>query len=435
MAKQQHRFVEGATRNGVKKPDAEYIFELVDKFAGYGFNKSHAAAYAVVSYHTAYLKANYREEFFAASMTLDAGNTDKLAMYTAEAKKSGIAIQPPCINASEVDFLAGEKTIRYSLAALKNIGALAVGSIVEERTAHGPFKDLSDFAGRCNTKALNKRALETLAAAGAFDGLELNRALVHGNVEQMLAFANRQAANAAQGTDDLFGGGAAARPQIDVRALKAWTPMERLQHEFEAVGFFLSGHPLDAYASVLSKLGILSYAELEARADRGVVAGRLAGIVVSARERRSQKGNKFAFAMFSEPTGQFEAVIFSEVLAASRHLLESGAAVLLTVEGERDGEALKLRVQSIQSLDEATEGLQRGLKVVLDGRAFQANDGRLDELKAMLKPGGKGTVCLSMMLEDRRREVEIAMPGRFDISPAQKGAISTVPGVLEVVDI
>ena len=436
MGRQQAEFVAGAMKKGVPREEAAYIFELVDKFAGYGFNKAHTAAYAHVAYYTAYLKANYREEFLAASMTLDAGNTDKLSMYAAEAKKSGIAIQPPCINASEVDFLAGEKTIRYSLAALKNIGALAVGSIVEERTANGRFKDLSDFAGRCNTKTLNKRALETLAAAGAFDALEPNRALVHGNVEQMLAFANRQAANAAQGTDDLFGGGgAAARPQIDIRALKAWTPMERLQHEFEAVGFFLSGHPLDAYASVLAKLGILPYAELEARADRGVVAGRLAGIVVSARERRSQKGNKFAFALFSEPTGQFEAVIFSETLAASRHLLESGAAVLLTVEGERDGDVLKLRVQSIQSLDEATEGLQRGLKVVLDGRVFEANTGRLDELKAMLKPGGKGIVCLSMMLEDRRREVEIAMPGRFDISPAQKGAISTVPGVLEVVDI
>ena len=207
MAQQKTRFVEGATQNGVKKADAEYIFELVDKFAGYGFNKSHAAAYAVVSYHTAYLKANYREEFLAASMTLDMGNTDKLAMYASEAKKSGIAILPPCINASEVDFLAGDKTIRYSLAALKNIGAQAVESIVAERTASGPYKDLSDFAGRCNTKALNKRALETLSAAGAFDALEPNRALVHGNVEQMLAFSNRLASNEAQGTSDLFGGG------------------------------------------------------------------------------------------------------------------------------------------------------------------------------------------------------------------------------------
>ena len=420
MAKQQDRFVQGAMKNKVGKPDAEYIFELVDKFAGYGFNKSHAAAYAVVSYHTAYLKANFREEFFAASMTLDAGNTDKLAMFTAEAKKSGIAILPPCVNASDVDFLAeapsdGQQrgAIRYSLAALKNIGAQAVESLVAERTANGAFKDLSDFAARLNTKALNKRALETLSAAGAFDQLEGNRALVHGNVESMIALANRTASNAATGMGDLFSSGAMSsgpisggpigdRPrlartdagQLDLRPIKAWLPMERLQFEFEAVGFFLSGHPLDAYTTALAKLGIQPYAEFEARADRGAVAGRLAGIVVSARERRSQKGNKFAFAVFSEPTGQFEAVIFSETLAASRPLLEPGTAVLLTVEGERDGEALKLRVQSMQSLDEAANGLQKGLKVVLDGGAV-ATAGRLDELKAMLKPGGKGTVCLA----------------------------------------
>jgi len=437
MARQQSRFVEGAMKNGVRKGDAEYIFELVDKFAGYGFNKSHAAAYALVSYHTAYLKANYREEFLAASMTLDMGNTDKLAMYTAEAARSGIAILPPCVNASEVDFLAGERSIRYSLAALKNIGAQAVETIVAERSARGPFADLSDFAARVNGKALNKRALETLAAAGAFDALEADRARVHGNVEQMLAFANRLASDAAQGTGDLFAaaGAGAARPQIDMRATKPWTPMERLQHEFEAVGFFLSGHPLEAYAGALARLGTVSYAELEARAERGSVAGRLAGIVVSARERRSQKGNKFAFALFSEPTGQFEAVIFSETLAASRHLLEPGTPVLLTVEGERDGEALKLRAAAIQSLDEAASGLQRGFKVVLDGRSLCGDGRRLDELKACLRPGGKGVVCLSILLDDAGREVELSVPGRFDVSPAQKGALSAVPGVVQVLDI
>ena len=439
MAKQKTRFVDGALKNGVRKADAEYIFELVDKFAGYGFNKSHAAAYALVSYHTAYLKANYREEFLAASMTLDMANTDKLAMFTSEASRSGIAIDPPCINASEVDFLPAEKRIRYSLAALKNIGAQAVESLVAERVAKGPFADLSDFARRCDPKALNKRALETLAASGAFDGLERNRALVQGNVEALLALANRTADNAALGIGDLFGGAGDAPGKVDLRPVKPWTPMERLQHEFEAVGFFLSGHPLDAYAAALGKLGVVSYSELEARADRGAVAGRLAGIVVNARERRSQKGNKFAFAMFSEPTGQFEVVIFSETLAQSRHLLEPGAAVLINVEGERDGEALKLRAQSIESLDKAAEGVQKGVKVVLDGRSLKGGvnggTGLLDGIKALLKPNGKGTVCLSIALEDRGREAEIALPGFFDISPAQKGAISAVPGVLEVLDV
>jgi DNA polymerase III subunit alpha len=435
MAQQKSRFVEGAVKGGVKRADAEYIFELVDKFAGYGFNKSHAAAYALVSYQTAYLKANFREEFLAASMTLDMGNTDKLAMYTAEASKANIAILPPCINASEVDFLAGERSIRYSLAALKNIGAQAVESIVAERRANGAFRDLSDFARRSNSKALNKRALETLSAAGAFDALESNRAFVHGNIEQLLAFANRLAANEAQGTGDLFGGNGAGEASIDMRPVGPWTPMERLQQEFEAIGFFLSGHPLDAYAGALPKLGVSSYAEFEARCERGAAAGRIAGIVVSVRERRSQKGNKFAFALFSEPTGQFEVVIFSETLAAARSLLEPGTAVLLTVEGERDGEALKLRAQAVQSLDAAASSVQKGWKVVLDADRLAQRGGRdLAQLSEKLKAGGKGEIALSFLVHGR--EVNITFPQRrFDVSPAQKGAIATLPGVLEVLDI
>ncbi len=435
MARQKSRFVGGAVQNGVKKADAEYIFELVDKFAGYGFNTSHAAAYALVSYQTAYLKANYRAEFLAASMTLEIGNTDKLAMFCAEARKAQLAVLPPCVNASEVDFLADPGAIRYSLAALKNIGSASVEALVRERSANGRFSELCNFAERCGSKALNKRALETLSAAGAFDALEANRALVHGNVEQMLALANRLALNAAQGTSDLFGGGDRARPQLDVRAVPAWAPMERLQREFEAVGFYLTGHPLDAYASVLGRLGVVSYAELEAKAEWGEAAGRVAGIVVSLRERRSQRGNRFAFALFSEPTGQFEVVIFSEVLAQARPLLEPGTAVLITVEGERDGDSLKLRAQAIQSLDEAANGVQRGLKVVLDAGAIAADGARLQALKARLTPGGKGVVSLSVALPDRGREVEITIPGRFDISPAQKVAIAALPGVLEVTEV
>ncbi|MDX2201739.1 MAG: DNA polymerase III subunit alpha [Hyphomicrobiaceae bacterium] len=434
MAKQQARFVDGAMKNGVKKDEAVYIFELVDKFAGYGFNKSHAAAYALVSYHTAYLKANYREEFLAASMTLDMGNTDKLAMFTAEARKSSIKVELPCVNESEVDFLPGAKRIRYSLAALKNIGAGAVEALVAERQANGPFKSAADFARRSNPKTLNKRALETLAAAGAFDALEPNRALIHGNVEQMLALGNRLASDAAQGISDLFGGGSDKGGGLDLRPQKAWTPMEKLGHEFDAVGFFLSGHPLDAYRGILAKLGVISSAELEAKAQRGNVVARVAGIVVSARERRSQKGNKFAFAMFSDSTGQFEAIIFSDTLAACRSLLEPGTPVVVSVEGERDGETLKLRAQGVQSLDEAAASVQRGLKVVLDKRVAQAK-GTLGELKALLKPGGKGTITIALALEERGREVELALPGRFDISPAQQGVISTVPGVIEVVEV
>ncbi len=447
MARQQARFVEGAMRNGVAKDDAVYIFELVDKFAGYGFNKSHAAAYALVSYHTAYLKANFREEFLAASMTLDMGNTDKLAMFAAEAKKSGIVVLPPCVSASEVDFLVEtrkgsdplpQRAIRYSLAALKNIGAAAVETIVTARAADGPYRSVADFATRLNPKALNKRGLETLAMAGAFDALESNRALVRGNVEGMIALANRQADNAAQGTSDLFGGGGGGVPSLDLKTVKAWTPMERLQAEFEAVGFFLSGHPLDAYETVLKKLGVRRFVEFEAATARGVSSGRLAGIVISARERRSQKGNKFAFAMFSDASGQFEAVIFSDTLNECRDLLEAGTPVVLNVEAERDGDTVKMRVQSVEALDKAAAEIERGLRIVFDAGVLAARRGAVDEFKSQLKPGHAGARKggeVRLVLPVGARELELVLPGRYDVSPAQAGQLSTVPGVVEVVEL
>ena len=450
MAKQQARFVEGAMKNGVKKDDAVYIFELVDKFAGYGFNKSHAAAYALVSYHTAYMKANFREEFLAASMTLDAANTDKLAMFAAEAKKSGIEVLPPCVNASAVEFQAvppakpskpGEKgathgAIRYALAALKNIGASAVETIVESRNVKGPYASLADFASRINTKALNKRALETLAAAGAFDALEKNRALVYANVEQVLREAGKKADDDQTGQWDMLGTmeQAASAVVLKLKPAEAWTPMEKLQKEFEAIGFFLSGHPIDQYERALAKRGVMRFSDFEAASARGVTAGQLAGIVIAARERRSQKGNKFAFAMFSDASGQFEAVIFSETLAKSRPLLESGKAVLLNVEGERDGEALKLRVQDVSDLDEVVKQMPRSVRIVLDGDALTTNPGSLAQLKSVLQPG-KAELRIELKVAGYQQPVPISPKGRYDLSARTIGRMTTVPGVITVDEV
>ncbi len=442
MAKQQELFVQGAQKNGVDKSQAIYIFELVDKFAGYGFNKSHAAAYALVSYHTAYLKANFREEFLAASMTLELANTDKLAGFASEARKSGISILPPCVNASGVEFGATPGSpgkpgaIIYALAALKNIGATAVETIVTERAAKGPFKDLSDFARRFNPKAINKRGLETLAAAGSFDTLEHNRALVHGNVENVVALANRLADSAATGINDLFGGGAAsAPPPMDIRPARMWTPMERLEKEFDAVGFYLSGHPLDEYETALASLGVKRYAEFEASLTASGSA-RIAAIVVAARERRSAKGNKFAFGMFSDTSGQFEAIIFSDTLDASRDLLEAGTAVLLNVAAERvDADTLKLRVEGIDSLDRVVGNVDTQLRVVLDPTTLstQRIGQAMAELRSHLRPG-RGEIRLIIPVHQEDKEVELALAGRYDVSPAQRGLFCTVPGVLAVLE-
>ena len=429
---------------GVAPKQAAEIFELVDKFAGYGFNKSHAAAYALVSYHTAYLKANYREEFLAASMTLDMANTEKLAGFAAEAKKSGVAVKPPCVNESMVEFVSeppgadgSPGAVRYALAALKNIGSSAVETIVAARESGGKYGDLSDFARRMDAKALNKRSIETLAAAGAFDQLEANRALVAGNAEPILSVAQSLAKDAEIGQNSLFDAaptdaGTAGR-QVDLRPVRAWTPMDRLEKEFEAVGFYLSGHPLDEYASVLESMGVQTYASFEAGVAEGRTGGRIAGIVVSVRERTSSRGNKFAFAMFSDTTGQFEAIIFSDVLNQCRGLLEPGTPVVVAVEAELDGDTVKMRVQGIEGLDAAAGSVRCPLKVTLDHAALSNGkcESLLGELQASLKPG-RDEVRLEIRLAARDQACQVVLPGRFDTSPPARGVIATIDGVLSV---
>ncbi len=426
MAAQKSRFVDGAVNNGVDKARAEYIFELVAKFAGYGFNKSHAAAYALIAYQTAYLKANHPIEFLAASMTLDMGNADKLASFVQEARRLGLKIEPPSVNRSEVGFVPGEGAIRYSLAALKNVGRHAVEHIVALREADGRFRDVSDFARRINPRMINKRALETLAAAGALDELGIDRATACANVDRVIAEANLATETSAEGQNDLFSGALHAPPPLELRPAKPWLPTDRLSREFEAVGFFLTGHPLDDYKEVLDGLGAESWLAFAAKARLRRVVGTLAGTVLSARERQGKNGNTYAFVAFSDPTGQFEAVIFSETLAASRALLEPGTAVLLEVEAEADGETVKVRVQRLASLEQAAEQRRAGMMVyVADARALAP----LAEQVA--GEAGQGPFRLVLRLDDAR-EVEFDLPRGIDATPKQRSALKLVEGVAAV---
>ncbi|HCX66314.1 MAG TPA: DNA polymerase III subunit alpha, partial [Rhodobiaceae bacterium] len=228
------------------KTHAANIFELVDKFAGYGFNKSHAAAYALVAYQTAWLKANHPVEFLAASMSLDLGNTDKLGIFKQEAERLGIKVSPPCVNRSEALFGVDNGEILYALSAIKNVGRQAMEHLVEERRANGPFRDLFDFASRISPRLVNKRTFENLARAGAFDALNPNRAQVLASADLLLGTANAAAQERESQQDSLFGGDSgvmAAQPALP--NVDPWYPMQRLTEEFNAVGFYLSGHPLD----------------------------------------------------------------------------------------------------------------------------------------------------------------------------------------------
>ncbi len=437
MEKQRSIFVAGSVKNGVPKGQADTIFELLAKFADYGFNKSHAAAYALVSYHTAYMKAHYPVEFIAASMTLDLNNTDKLSEFRSEAQRLGIKVEAPNINRSGATFEVSDGTIYYALAALKGVGPQAVELIVEERRK-SLFTSLADFAARANPRAINKRIVESLAAAGAFDTLEPNRARVFAGADAILAACQRSHEAATLGQNDMFGGAADA-PAIMLPQIEPWLPAERLRREYDAIGFFLSGHPLDDYATVLKRLRVQSWAEF---------SGKVAATVVSRMERRTKTGNKMGIMGLSDPTGHFEAVLFSEGLAQYREVLEPGAAVLLQLGAELQGEDVRARVLHAEPLDDAAAKTQKGLRIfVRDTRPLDSIARRLNMPEAaaangqgrppQTKPaqatsnGGDGDVSLVIML-DLETEVEMKLPGRFKVSPQIAGALKAVSGVVDV---
>ena len=427
MDQQRTRFVSGAVANGVDKGRAQYIFELVAKFAGYGFNKSHAAAYALIAYQTAYLKAHYPTEFVAASMTLDMGNADKLNAFTQEARRLDIHLEPPSVNRSEVGFIPSDAAIRYSLAALKNVGRQAVEHICAVRKENGPFKDISDFARRISPRFVNKRALETMAAAGALDDLGIDRATALANVDRIIMEANRALQARTGGQDDFFSGARHAAPPLDLRTTKPFVPIDRLNHEFEAIGFFLTGHPLDDYEDVLESLGAETWTEFAAKARQRSVVGRLAGTVLSARERTGKNGNPYAFVVFSDATGQFEAVIFSEALLASRHLLEPGTVVLLDVEAEAEGETVRVRVQGLSSLDGAADANHAGMKVYVEDPKALA-----PLAKQVGAEGGQGKFRLVVHLQGLAKEVEFEVAKGIDTTPRQRSELKLVEGVTSI---
>jgi len=428
MQKQRSRFVSGCVERGIEHGQAEAIFELLARFADYGFNKSHAAAYALVAYQTAFMKANYPVEFLAASMTLDMGNTDKLSEFRAEAERLGVKVEAPSVNRSGVDFEVEGVTIHYALAALKGVGRQAVEAIVQARRGR-PFADLSDFAARINPHAVNKRVLESLAAAGAFDSLEPNRARVFAAVDAMLAGAQRAHDDLAVGQSELFGG-AAARAPVALGQIEPWLPAERLQKEFAAIGFFLSGHPLDDYAAALKRMRVQSWAEFARAVRAGASAGRVAGTVVARTERRTRTGSKMGIIELSDPTGHYEAVVFSEGLAQFRDLLEPGASVLLTLSAELQGDDVRARMQMVEPLDQAAARLARGLRVFLRDQApIESVAKRLEGPTGAARDHGE--VALVLMLGEGT-EVEVKLPGRFKVSPQIAGAIKAVPGVVTV---
>jgi len=424
MAVQRERFVEGAVKQDVEKNQAESIFDLVAKFADYGFNKAHAAAYALVSYQTAYLKANFPVEFMAASMSLDIGNTEKLNDFRQEAQRMQIPVEAPSVAGSQVDFAVEDGSIVYALAAIKGVGHHAVETIVETRSER-PFASLSDFAGRINPKAVNKKTLEGLIAAGALDCFDRNRARLMNGIERLLETANRAYSDAEMGQSGLFGD-AGQDEEIQLRDVSPWPAPEKLQYEHAAIGFYFSAHPLDEYKSALEKLRVQDFASFAQSVRAGAAAGRIAGTVVRRQERKTKTGNKMGIVYLSDATGQYEAVAFAETLLNFRDILSPGQSVILMVGAEQREEGLSLRIHGVQSLEEASSGGNSDLRIFL--REAQP----LNSVSKHLSGKGKVGVSVILLLDDPGKEVEVRLPDRYDVTPALASALRAVDGVVAV---
>ena len=359
-------------------------------------------------------------------MTLDKGNTDKLAEFRTEAQRLGIKVIAPSVNKFLVDFdvrmEAQAPTIHYALSAIKGVGEAQAEALVDARGSRA-FASLGDVAARLDPRAVNKKALESLAAAGAFDCLERNRAAAFAAIEPMLAIANREATQKAAGQNALFGETEAA--PLKARAAP-WPELERLTREFDAIGFFLSGHPLEVYDAALKRLKATRWAEFARSVRNGASTARLGASVLDRYERRTRNGGKIGIVQLSDPSGTYEAIMFQEGLNQFRDLLEKGADVLVTLQAAVEGEDVRARVVNVERLTEAAAKVQKGLRV------FVRDEAPLESIERRLTAPGEGEVSLVVILGPQDGEVEIRLPGRYSVSAAIAGALKAAPGVVAV---
>ncbi len=393
MDAQETLFVDGAMKRGVEEAVARQIFEQMAKFAGYGFNKSHSAPYALLTYQTAYLKANYPKEFYAASMTYERQNTDKLNVFRQDIERSKIPLYQPDINKSNADFSVENDGVRYALAAVKNVGEQAMELLVHEREKNGEFKDIFDFINRVDGKVVNKRLLENLISAGAFDCLTNNRAQLYTNIELLLKQSQLIQSEKKNQQASLFGTSTTplTHYQTGLSVVDPWGALEKLQKEFDALGFYLSSHPLKIYGDTLSRLSILKSTDIADVKDGSTI--RLAGVLLVKQERTSKTGQKFAFLQISDPYGVFEIAVFSEVFARARDLLIAGTAFSISALVRIEGETSRIIAQSIEILDTIIQSSTPNLTLHAEEKL------NVDHLKRILLAAPAGKTALKIELK------------------------------------
>ncbi|OYW23779.1 MAG: DNA polymerase III subunit alpha [Sphingomonas sp. 12-62-6] len=439
MDAQRATFVDGCLSvNGIPAAKANELFDLIDKFAGYGFNKSHAAAYALLAYQTAWLKAHYPEDFFAASMCFDMTLTDKLGVFTDDMRRMGVAILPPCINASDAEFTveatADGLAVRYALAALKSVGEGAMERLVVERVDNGAFVSLDDLAARVDPRLLNKRQLETLAAAGAFDSIDPNRAGIFAAAETILAVAARLHDQRTSGQGGLFGesepsSGASIKLPLSAR----WTLAQRMDQEKEAYGFYFSAHPVDRHRHLAKMHGARSYVglgELNIPDDGTRAGATMAVLVEDAKWRTSAKGRRYLMATLSDASGQFVATCFDDAVAAElEDAARSGGCGIVTVELDRrpGEETPRVTVKRLQLFEDLANSARMVMEIIVhDARAV----GELSALIAEAR-GARGEVYVRAALPSGG-EALMLLGRDFLLDGELASRIESMQGVSEV---
>jgi len=424
MDLQRLRFVDGAVANGVDKDKSEEVYELLAKFAGYGFNKSHAAAYALIAYQTAYMKAHFPVEFIAAVMTSDISNTDKLDDLRREAKRLGVVIELPSINESGSTFEVDRGRIIYALSAIKGVGKQAVDHIIEAR-GDVPFRDLTDFANRVDLGVVNKRTLEKLIAAGTFDCLEINRARVMTGVDAMISASKRRREEDSSGQQALFSDG--REQDLSLLAVEPWTRLESLQNEYQSVGFYLSEHPLDVYLPFLDKLRIKLCKDIVTSENQGSSFARLFGVVVSRQRRKTKNGRQIGIICLDDPSGRYEVTLFAEKLALYWDMVSPGHQLVVhahTQEGWDTRGGLSLRAEEIEELSAIAKRHMSSVRIsVSDSEAIIS----LKKILSSNQDEEGVSVILHLALYDK--EADVRLPGKWNISPGLLSELQRIPGI------
>jgi len=408
LEKQKEKFISGAVKNGIKKDVANYVFTKIEPFADYGFNKSHAVAYALIAYQTAFLKTYYKEEFIAASMSTSLTSTSKLREYVEELKRLNVEVVRPCINTCYADFKAGENKIFYGLGAIKSVGYEAISNVVAEREKNGKFKSFSDFINRVDPKDVNKLQLEGLVKAGAFDQLETNRKKIFDSIPKIILTIKSKYDEKMSSQTNLFDLTNENKDNFEFDNTGEWNKKELLFNEFNSIGFYMSDHPLNEYKEFFQHLDIESYKEFtESNKSEALVAGT----IMSIQEKKSAKGTAFAIVKFSDNKSEFEIFLFSELLILNRDKLKESNSFILTLQKEKnnsDNSIKRINIRKLVDLNDLVNKTYENVSIVVK------DEKKLNELKDLLKNNGETKINIILKDKEKNYSFELEKGRKFD---------------------